>query len=336
MAEHPAGRTALVLGTTGQLGRALRQAVEQGWGAGVARHWQWAERTQCDLAQPERLALALRHFQPDILINAAAYTAVDRAESEPDLAWQVNAHSVQVLAQYARERQLPMVHFSTDYVFDGHSDRPYTEIDAPNPQSVYGRSKLAGEQAVQALVEQHLLIRTSWVFARHGGNFIKTMLRLARERTTLQVVADQWGVPTSARSLARQCLQACAQALAAANGAQGAQGAPAWGLYHLTGGGGYTNWHGYACHVLARAAQWGAHLRVPAEQVQAIRTQDYPTPAQRPSNSRLDCQRWVSSFGLGLTDWRTEVDQVLADVLLDQGVLTPAMRDKINPDRSTQ
>ncbi|MEY2620511.1 MAG: dTDP-4-dehydrorhamnose reductase [Pseudomonadota bacterium] len=328
MADAPARRKALVLGATGQLGMAFQEAVRQGEGKGLADQWIWADRRQCDLAQPDAVTAALLGWQPDLIFNAAAYTAVDQAESEPELAARVNADSVRALARYAGDRQVPIVHFSTDYVFDGSSNRPYTEADRPSPVSVYGRTKLAGEKAVQSLSERHLVIRTSWVYGRHGGNFMKTMLRLARERESLRVVADQWGVPTSALSLAQQSLRACALAWAEPRGTK-------WGLYHLTGRG-ETHWHGYACHVLARAAQWGVPLRVSAEQVVAIASHEFPTPAPRPSNSRLDCTRWANAFAWSGPDWRQEVDGVLLEVLTDQGVLTPAMRDKITSERSAQ
>ena len=329
MADLAPQRTALVLGANGQLGMALREAVDQGAARNLAQHWIWSDRQHCDLSRPEALAHSLRALSIDVIFNAAAYTAVDRAESEPDLAQRVNAESVRVLAEFAQERHIPLVHYSTDYVFDGTLNRPYQETDPTGPQSAYGRSKLAGEQAVQSLLKRHLLIRSSWVFARHGGNFIKTILRLAQEREQLRVVADQFGTPTSARCLARQSLHACSVALGAPSDA-----AP-WGLYHLSCAGA-TDWHSYAAHVLARASQWGAPLKVHAPQVQAISSDQYPTPAPRPRNSRLDCARWSSTFGATLPDWRSEVDAVLADILLDQGVLTPAMRTKITSERSAQ
>ncbi|MDI9331644.1 MAG: dTDP-4-dehydrorhamnose reductase [Alphaproteobacteria bacterium] len=318
-----------MLGSTGQLGRALQDAVTLGLGSGVASAWHWADRSQFDLAQPDRLAHALNLQQADVIINAAAYTAVDRAESEPDLAMRVNAESVKVLALHAQTHRVPLVHFSTDYVFDGLLDRPYVESDAPHPQSAYGQSKLQGEEYVRSLAPEHLIFRTSWVFARYGGNFIKTMLRLAQERDELRVVADQWGAPTSARCLAQASLHALTQAMADPGGQ-----AP-WGLYHLSCAGS-TSWHGYACHVLERAAQWGAPLKARAQQVLAITTEQFPTPTRRPLNSSLDTERWVKTFGMALPLWQSEVDAVLADVLLDQGVLTPAMRDKITSERSAQ
>lgn len=331
MAEPNAAPAGLVLGASGQLGQELRWSIEQGWADGLARQWHFVDRSQCDLSQPEQVLRSLHDLRPKLIVNAAAYTAVDRAESEPEMAQRVNADAVEVLARYAGENGAALVHFSTDYVFDGELDRPYIESDAPNPQNVYGRTKWMGEQAVQNWAPRHLLIRTGWVFARHGGNFLKTMLRLACERDELKVVADQWGAPTSARMLAQQSLQACRLAMQA----EFRGDVPGWGLYHLSGAG-YTHWHAYAQHVLTRAAQWGVALRVGADQVQAISTEQYPTPAQRPHNARLDGSRWEQAWGLVRPDWRDEVDAVLADVLLDQGVLTPGMRAMITSVRSAQ
>lgn len=331
MAESFALPVALVLGATGQLGRELQAAVDQGEATGLARQWHFLDRSACDLADPEQVRRLTQDLRPDLIVNASAYTAVDRAESEPELAQRVNADAVAELAHYAGSNGAVLLHFSTDYVFDGSLDRPYRENDPPHPQSVYGHTKRLGEQAVQGLAPRHLLIRTSWVFGRQGGNFLKTMLRLAQERDELKVVADQWGTPTSARMLAAQSLRACQLAVQAES--QGLT--PGWGLYHLTCAG-HTHWHAYAQHVIARAAQWGAALRVRADQVQAIATVDYPTPARRPLNARLDGTLWEQTWRCERPTWQDEVDAVLADVLLDQGVLTPAMRAKITSVRSAQ
>jgi len=324
-------RPALVLGVNGQLGHALRQAVDSGLGADLAKQWVWADRHLCDLSRPDQVRARVAEINPGLIINAAAYTAVDQAESEPKLARAVNADSVAELARHAGRHQATLVHFSTDYVFSGQLNRPYAENDTTDPASTYGRTKLLGEQAVQAHARQHLLMRTSWVFGRHGGNFIKTMLRLAQERDTLRVVSDQWGAPTSAALLAQQSLRACRAAMGSVH-----QGLAApWGLYHLCASG-QTSWHGYAVHVLKQAAQWGLPLRVTADQVQAIPTAQFPTPAQRPLNSRLDTHAWQQTWKVTLPQWQDGVDQVLADILVDQGVLAPAMRDKITSERSVQ
>ncbi len=331
MAEERASPVALVLGATGQLGRELQLAIERGLASGLAQQWHFIDRQRVDLSDPAQIRQLLDDVRPGLIVNASAYTAVDRAESEAELARRVNADAVTELARYAGESGAALVHFSTDYVFDGELDRPYRETDPPHPQSVYGHTKWQGEQAVQGLAPRHLLIRTSWVFGRHGGNFLKTMLRLAQERDELKVVADQWGAPTSARLLATQSLRACQMAMQA----ESRDLAPAWGLYHLTCAG-HTHWQAYAQHVLSRAADWGVALRVRAERVQAIGTADYPTPARRPLNSRLDCSRWEQVWRLPRPAWSDEVDAVLADVLVDQGVLTPAMRAMITSVRSAQ
>ncbi len=324
-------RPALVLGINGQLGHAIRQAVDSGLGLGLASHWVWADRQRCDLSRPDQVRSFVADLRPGLIINAAAYTAVDRAESEPALAQAINADSVEELARYAGRHHAVLLHFSTDYVFNGKLDRPYLESDATDPQSAYGRTKRMGEWAVQAHAPQHLLMRTSWVFGRHGGNFIKTMLKLAQERDTLRVVSDQWGAPTSAQLLAQQSLQACRQALKLAR-----LGSPVpWGLYHLCAHG-HTNWHAYAVHVLGQAARWGLGLRVTADQIQPITTDQYPTPAQRPLNSRLNPKAWEHTWQVRLPTWQEGVDAVLAEILADQGVLAPAMRDKITSERSAQ
>jgi dTDP-4-dehydrorhamnose reductase len=321
----------LVLGVNGQLGHAIRQAVDSGLGAGLAGHWLWADRRQCDLSRPDQVRSFVADINPGLIINAAAYTAVDQAESEPGLAQAVNADSVAELARHAGRHQATLLHFSTDYVFNGQLGRPYTESDATDPQSTYGRTKLLGEQAVQAHAPHHVLMRTSWVHGRHGSNFIKTMLRLAQERDSLRVVGDQWGAPTSAELLAQQSLLACHTAMRSER-----QGLDApWGLYHLCASG-QTSWHGYAVHVLSQAARWGLRLRVTAEQVQRITTDQYPTPAQRPLNSRLDTHAWEQTWKVTLPPWQAGVDVVLAQILADQGVLAPAMRDKITSDWSAQ
>jgi dTDP-4-dehydrorhamnose reductase len=321
----------LVLGVNGQLGHAIRQAVDAGLGQGLTDQWVWADRHRCDLSRPDQVRDVVADLNPGLIINAAAYTAVDKAESEPASAQAVNADSVAELARHAGRHHIPLLHFSTDYVFNGRLDRPYSESDATDPQSTYGRTKLAGEQAVQAHAHPHLLMRTSWVFGPHGGNFIKTMLRLAQERDALRVVGDQWGAPTSAPLLAQQALRACQQALRDQQQGRDAR----WGLYHLCARG-EISWHGYAVHVLTQAQRWGLRLRVTPDQVECITTDQYPTPAQRPLNSRLDTRAWEQAWKVSLPTWQAGVDDVLAQILADQGVLAPAMRDKITSDRSAQ
>ncbi|NBX54882.1 MAG: dTDP-4-dehydrorhamnose reductase [Betaproteobacteria bacterium] len=312
MAEAQVLRIVL-LGAQGQLGHALAQALPA---LGAVKAF---GRAQADLTQPEALRQLLDAHQPQLIVNAAAYTAVDKAQTEPALALAINAQAPAVLAQWAASQGAVLVHYSTDYVFDGHATRPYMEADAPAPASVYGQSKWAGERAVQAAGGRHLVFRTSWVVGAHGGNFLKTMLRLAMERDTLRVVADQHGAPTAADLIAQttvQVLQQMRDPASDANSRSTAAGPwttaddPRWGLYHLAASGD-TTWHAYACHVLARAQARGWPLRASAERILAITTDEYPLPAPRPANSRLDTRRLQSRFGLAMPDWRAGVDAVL-------------------------
>ena len=253
------------------------------------------------------LAATIRQVAPDVIVNAAAHTAVDKAESEPDLARTLNALAPGVLADEAQKLGAWLVHYSTDYVFDGSGNTPWRETDATGPLSVYGQTKLEGEQAV-ARCTRHLIFRTSWVFAARGGNFAKTMLRLAREREQLSVIADQFGAPTGAELLADVTANALRTVLSAPESTNLA------GLYHLVAGG-ETSWHGFACHVLERAQARGQMLKAGPANVLAIGTADYPTPAKRPFNSRLDTTRLRTSFGLHLPDWRIPVDRMLDEIL---------------------
>ena len=244
-------------------------------------------RAQLDLGDAARLREAVRVANADVIVNAAAYTAVDRAESERDAAFAVNAAAPGVLAEEAKKSGALLVHYSTDYVFDGEKPAPYVEEDAPNPLNVYGASKLAGERAIAASGCRHLILRTSWVYGPRGSNFMLTMLRLARERPELRVVDDQVGAPTSSLAIAR----ATAQLLRPG----------AHGTYHLSAAG-HTSWCGFARAILARAGI--------ATPVAAIRTADYPTPARRPRNSRLNCARLRADFGLALAPWEEQLAEV--------------------------
>ena len=250
------------------------------------------------------LAETIRAVAPDVIVNAAAHTAVDKAESEPELARTLNALAPGVLADEAQKLGAWLVHYSTDYVFDGSGSARWRESDATGPLSVYGQTKLEGEQAV-ARCTRHLIFRTSWVFAARGGNFAKTMLRLARERDQLSVIADQFGAPTGAELLADVTAHALRTVQARPELA---------GLYHLVAGG-VTTWHGFACHVLERAQAKGQALKVAPADVKAIGTADYPTPAKRPLNSRLDTSRLRESFGLCLPEWTVAVDRMLDEIL---------------------
>ncbi len=292
----------LLLGRNGQLGFELRRALAP-VGPVVA-----VGRQECNLADAEALQALVRQVRPCVIVNAGAYTAVDRAESEPDLAHQVNAVAPQILAEEAARLEALLVHYSTDYVFDGTKAGAYLETDTPNPVNVYGASKLAGEEAIQASGARHLIFRTSWVVGAHGGNFLKTMLRLAADRPALRVVADQTGAPTSAALIADVTAHAiCALAGNAGAGLQK-------GVYHLAASG-ETTWHGYARHVIARAREAGRPLVATPEAVEPIETSAYPTPARRPANSRLDTRKLREAFGVTLPDWREGVDYILDQIL---------------------
>jgi dTDP-4-dehydrorhamnose reductase len=292
----------LLLGKTGQLGWELQRSLAP-LGDVIAPGRRDADLCG-DLADLAGLAATVRTVRPDVIVNAAAYTAVDKAESEPDLARTINALAPGVLADEARALGAWLVHYSTDYVFDGSGTVPWREDDATGPLSVYGQTKREGEQAVAAW-ERHLVFRTSWVYAARGGNFAKTMLRLAGERERLNVIADQYGAPTGAELLADVTAHAIRAVLPAPSLA---------GLYHLAAGG-ETTWHGYACHVIAQARRAGVVIKVAPENIVAIPATDYPLPAPRPANSRLDTRKLQQAFGLVLPDWRTGVDRMLAEII---------------------
>jgi dTDP-4-dehydrorhamnose reductase len=274
----------LLTGASGQLGHELRRSL-----AGLG-DIATPGRAQLDLAQPGQLRQMVRTLGPQLIVNAAAYTAVDRAESEQELAWRVNAEAPGILAEEAARIGAAMVHYSTDYVFDGAREGAWREDDLPAPLNVYGRSKLAGEQAVAAAGGQHLILRTSWVYGMRGNNFLLTMLRLARERGLVSVVADQFGAPTWSRTIADTTAHVLSQAKAG--------GAEWWsehgGLYHLSCQG-RTSWHGFAQAIMEEAG-------ISCE-VQAIATADYPAAARRPHNSVLDCTKLMAHFG-PIPEWR--------------------------------
>ncbi len=257
-----------------------------------------------DLADLAGLTETVRRVRPDVIVNAAAHTAVDRAEAEPELARTLNALAPEVLASEAAKLGAWLVHYSTDYVFDGSGEQPWRETDATAPLSVYGRTKLEGEQLVTANNPRHLIFRTSWVYGARGGNFAKTMLRLAGEREALSVIDDQFGAPTSAELLADVTAHAL---VAAMNKPELA------GLYHCVAGG-ETSWHGYARFVLAQAQALGWALKAGPAQVAPTATANYPTPAQRPLNSRLDTRRLQSAFGLVLPPWQVQVARMLQEI----------------------
>lgn len=287
----------LITGKNGQVGFELQRSLSV-LGEIVA-----VDVADCDLSNPEAIRTLVREVQPDIIVHPAAYTAVDKAESETDLAQTINATAPGVLAEEAAKLGALIVHYSTDYVFDGTKDGIYTEDDTPNPQSVYGKTKLAGEAAVAAANPKHVILRTSWVFGAHGANFLKTMLRLAKERDALKIVADQFGAPTSAALLADVTAQIVAQYLRAADKA-----AFPFGLYHLVSQG-ETSWHGYAHTVVEAARRYGWQLNV--RDIAPIPTSAYPLPAPRPANSRLSTAKLQQTFGLTLPTWQAQVEQVL-------------------------
>ncbi|MGM9515902.1 dTDP-4-dehydrorhamnose reductase [Roseateles sp. DB2] len=290
----------LLLGANGQLGWELQRAL-----APLGELHCPGRAEGADLAEPERLEALARALAPAVIVNAAAYTAVDKAEGEPALAHRINAEAVARLAGVASDTQALLLHYSSDYVFDGSGQDPRDEQAATGPLSVYGQTKLAGEQAIQASGCRHLILRTSWVHAARGGNFAKTMVKLAREREQLRVIADQIGAPTGAELLADVSAHAL-RALAAAPGLGG--------LYHVSARG-ETSWHGYARLVLEEALALGQSLKVRPEAVEAIPSADYPTPARRPLNSRLDCRRFEAAFGLRLPPWESGVRRMLREWL---------------------
>lgn len=260
---------------------------------------------QGNFLQPDGLVDTVQRVQPDVIVNAAAYTAVDKAETEVMEARTINAHAAETLAREAARLGAALVHYSTDYVFNGSGDRPWREDDAAAPLNVYGQTKLEGEQAIQQHCPRHLIFRTSWVYAARGGNFAKTMLRLGKERDALTVINDQHGAPTGADLIADITAHAIRKLIQETNTA---------GLYHLVAGG-ETTWHGYACHVLERARQEGVAIQVPSDRIAAVTTATFPTPAVRPPNSRLDTHKLRHTFGLNLPDWRAGVDRMLAEIL---------------------
>ncbi len=286
--------TILLIGRNGQIGSELGRLLKP-LGAVTA-----PDRAQLDLASPDSIRRAVREAEPAMIVNAAAYTAVDKAEEEPDLARAINGVAPGILAEEARRLGAPLVHYSTDYVFDGNSPRPYTEGDAVNPLGVYGRTKLAGEEAIAAVGPAHLILRTSWLYSLHGNNFLLTMRRLAAEREELRVVADQHGAPTWARWVA--------EATAAMLKDHGDL-ADKSGLYHLTASG-ETSWHGFAEAIVERLRAAGEPVK--AGRVVPIDTAEYPTPAQRPARSVLDCTKVRETFGIDPPDWRAQLLLCLA------------------------
>ncbi|MDD5410230.1 MAG: dTDP-4-dehydrorhamnose reductase [Methylobacter sp.] len=261
-----------------------------------------------DFTNLQGIAQTVRAAAPDIIVNAAAHTAVDKAESEPELARTINALAPGALAQEAKRSGAWLIHYSTDYVFDGSGDRPWLETDPTGPLSVYGKTKLEGEEAIRATGCQHLIFRTSWVYAARGGNFAKTMLRLAQERDCLSVINDQIGAPTGADLLADVTAHAIRAAL---------QRPDVSGLYHLVAGG-ETSWHGYASFIIDFARQFGIEIKVAQDAIQSVPTSAFPTAAKRPLNSRLNACKLQNTFDLDLPHWQTGVARMLTEFLEKQ------------------
>lgn len=295
--------TILVTGSNGQVGFELRRSLAP-LGRIVA-----LDRTSCDLTDVAALRVLIRQLRPDVIVNAAAYTAVDRAETEVDLAFAINGIAPGVLAEEAQTLGSLLVHYSTDYVFPGVGDVPHVETCSVGPLSVYGESKLAGEQAIATSGAQALVLRTSWVAGAHGGNFAKTILRLAGERDSLRIIADQFGAPTTASLIADVTAQIVNRAWL-----HGDRAACPTGVFHLAAAG-ETSWHGYAREVVRYAASKCISLRIGPDDIKAIPTAAYPLPAPRPANSRLDTRKLRETFDIHLPEWQQGVQFLLDQIL---------------------
>jgi dTDP-4-dehydrorhamnose reductase len=291
-------KTILVTGRTGQVGRELVRCLHS-LGNVIA-----TDRNELDLANPDSIRHAMREYAPQIVVNAAAYTAVDKAESEPQLAMQVNGIAPGVLAEEAKRANALLVHYSTDYIFDGLLGRPYVEDDAPNPLNVYGKTKLAGERAIAALGDAFLIVRTSWIYSDRPPNFVLTMLKLAREKSEIAVVDDQVGSPTWARSLAESTVELVRQE---------AQARERAGIYHLSALG-YATRHDFAKRIFEVASVLsGGEFRQPT--LHRIRTEDYPLPAARPLNCPTSKEKVKTVFGVEMSHWTTQLEACMAPLL---------------------
>ena len=293
----------LLLGKGGQVGWELQRSLAV---LGNVTALDFDSPEHCgDFSNPQGVAETVRALRPQVIVNAAAHTAVDKAESEPELARLLNATTPGVLAEEAARLGAWLVHYSTDYVFDGSGERPWSEDDATGPLSVYGATKLEGEQLIRQAGCQHLILRTSWVYAARGGNFAKTMLRLAQERERLTVIDDQWGAPTGADLLADVTAHAIRHLQVRPQDA---------GLYHCAAGG-ETNWNLYAKYVLSQAQQASPAIKIKAPEVAPVPTSAFPTPAVRPHNSRLNTRKLQTTFGLTLPHWQQGVARMLREIL---------------------
>jgi dTDP-4-dehydrorhamnose reductase len=266
---------------------------------------------ELDLANPDRIRELVRQIRPDIIVNAAAYTAVDKAESEPDLCMSINATAPGVLAELAREFQALLIHYSTDYVFDGTKISPYLETDPTNPLSVYGASKLAGERAIIEVDCPHLILRTTWVYGNRGKNFLLTILRLAAEKPELKIIADQMGAPTWSRAIAISTAQIVAQCHRDSRSERLRQRSSIRGVYNLSAAG-KTSWHGFASEIVSQYRSQYPDRQLAVQNIIPIPTSEYPTPAKRPANSILDNSKILADFGVQLPDWQLSLSQLLA------------------------
>ncbi len=291
-------KTILLTGANGQVGWELHRILAKD--AKVIA----LTRGQLDLSQPDAIRRTVREHQPDIIINPAAYTAVDKAETDPVLALAINGSAPGVLAEEAKKLDALLIHYSTDYVFDGTKSTPYSETDVPNPQSIYGATKLAGEEAIRSVDGKHLILRTSWVYGVHGGNFVKTILRLAKERNELRIVADQYGAPTWARLLADSTVKVMQRFTDEQSG-----------VYHLTSGG-RTNWHQFAQAIIQLARQYDTALANKTLTIHPIATHEYPVPAKRPANSSLCTDKIKQAFGLELPRWEDDLAECIRQLYL--------------------
>jgi dTDP-4-dehydrorhamnose reductase len=295
----------LILGAAGQVGVELQRSFADR--AEVTA----LTRQELDLSAAEKVRAAVRQIAPEVILNASAYTAVDRAESEPEAAMAINGHAPRILAEEAMRLKALLVHYSTDYVFDGSKQGPWTETDTPHPLSVYGATKLAGEEAIRQVGGRYLIFRTSWVYGPHGKNFLLTMLRLGRERDQLSIVDDQFGAPTSSRELA-QATQAIVLGILAGEYGQ----AETWaGCYHMTCSGA-TSWYGFAEAIFKRTA---VRLDQPSPVLTPIPSSMYPTPARRPRNSVLSNDLLAARFGVRLSAWQSALDEVMVELAAEVG-----------------
>jgi len=293
----------LVFGAGGQVGREVSRAARPASFELLA-----LDKAASDISNLSAVSKVIERHKPDLVINLAAHTAVDRAESEAETAWAVNCAGAANITEVCGETTTPLIHLSTDYVFDGCKPAPYLEDDAVNPLNVYGRSKEAGERAVRAVMH-HVILRTAWVYGAYGTNFVKTMLRLAADRQVLRVVADQYGCPTAAADIAAALITIARQI---------GQGSADWGTFHFAGAGS-TSWHGMAEEIVRLAERFGAWPGASRRRVEPITTEQYKAPARRPMNSRLDCGKITASFGISPSPWQSSLAAVVRELVEKTG-----------------